>query len=181
MRSFLALLSLWVSGVVALCPMAELSRRGLATPDLEEAYLQGRAPALSDDPLSGVLAPLGLGSMVLRQRRSADHERTIEDHVRSRLEERDENVDIDAAVLTPKAHKRFVEKRGLVGGILPPLTGVLSALDVPTPQQSGLKAIPGGDHAHRYIPPGPTDIRGDCPSKCPFRKISSSRTFSNKQ
>lgn len=161
--------------VTAFCPMAELSRRGLAPEDMKEKYLQGRGlgtpgqkrqanspPVL--DPLSGILSPLGLGSLTPRSPRSAEHERAIEEHVRSRLEERDEDVDIDAAILTPKAHRRHVEERGLVGGILGPLTGVLSALDIPTPQESGLKAIPGDDPDHQYQPPGPTDIRGDCPT-----------------
>lgn len=51
-----------------------------------------------------------------------------------------------------------------MGGFLAPLTGPLAALDLPTPQASGLKAIPGNDPAHQYIAPGPTDVRGDCPT-----------------
>lgn len=134
--------------------MAELHKRGLAPENMKEAYLQGRGlgapgqkrqdnPAPVLDPVSGVLSPLGLGGLVPRSPRSEVHNREIEEHIRSRLEERDEDVNIDAPILTPKAHKRHVEERGLVGGILAPLTGVLSALDVPTPQDSGLKAIPG--------------------------------------
>lgn len=96
------------------------------------------------DPLSEVLSPLGLGAITPRAPRSEAHALFIEKHVRSRLEERDEDVDINAAILTPKAHKRHVEERGLVGGLLRPLTGVLAALDIPTPQESGLKEIPGG-------------------------------------
>lgn len=116
------------------------------------------------DPLSAVLSPLGLGGLTPRTPRSEQHRRKIEDHIRSRLEERDEDVNIDAAILTPKAHQRHVEERGLVGGILGALTGPLAALDVPTPQASGLKAIPGDDPAHQYIAPTSTDIRGDCPT-----------------
>lgn len=165
----------FLSTAGALCPMAELHRRGLAPPELEEKYLQGKgldAPVKKRqandppilDPLSGVLSPLGLGSLTPRSPRSAEHHRAIEEHVRSRLEERDEDVDIDAAILTPKAHRRHVEERGLLGGLLAPLTGILQALDIPTPQESGLKAIPGDDPEHQYIPPGPTDVRGDCPT-----------------
>jgi hypothetical protein len=155
--------------------MSELHRRGLAPADLEERYLQGKgldapvqkrqangAPLV--DPLSSVLSPLGLGSLTPRSPRSPEHRRTIEEHVRSRLEERDEDVNIDAPILTPKAHRRHVEERGLLGGLLAPLTGVLAALDLPTPQESGYKAIPGNDSEHQYIPPGPTDVRGTCPT-----------------
>jgi hypothetical protein len=165
----------FVSTAGALCPMSELHRRGLAPPDLEERYLQGKGldaplqkrqantPPLVD-PLSGILSPLGLGGLTPRSPRSPEHHRAIEEHVRSRLEEHDEDVNITAAILTPKAHRRHVEERGLLGGLLAPLTGILQALDVPTPQESGLKAIPGDDPEHQYIPPGPTDVRGLCPT-----------------
>ena len=189
MRFSRQLLLAYASTAAALCPMAELSRRGLAPKDMEAAYLQGRglgtpgvkrqsdSPPVADpvsgvlsperlgtltprlkrqsddppllDPLSEVLSPLGLGSLTPRSPRSEQHKRDIEHHVRSRLEERDEDVNVDAPILTPKAHKRHVEERGLVGGLLAPLTGVLSALDIPTPQGSGLKAIPGNDPAHQ--------------------------------
>lgn len=163
------------STAVAFCPMAELSRRGLAPADMQKAYAQGRGlgtPAQKRqsndppilDPVSGVLSPLGLGSLTPRSPRSDEHIRAIEDHFRSRFEERDEDVNINAPILTPKAHKRHVLERGLVGGILAPLTGPLAGLDVPTPQDSGLKAIPGTDPAHQYIAPGPTDVRGTCPT-----------------
>jgi len=95
------------------------------------------------DPLSGVLSSIGLGGLVPRSPRSEAHSHTIETHIRARAEERDEDVDINAKILTPKAHKRHVQERGLLGGILAPLTGVLAAIDLPTPQESGLKAIPG--------------------------------------
>jgi hypothetical protein len=121
---------------------------------------QENAPPILD-PVSGLLSELGLGALTPR---SKDHSRAIEDHIQSRLEQRDEDVDIDAVILTPKAHKRHVEERGLVGGLLGPLTGIMSALDVPTPQESGLKAIPGDDPEHQYIPPGHTDVRGLCPT-----------------
>ena len=180
------------------CPMSELVARGLAPEHLKERYLQGKG--LGDplearqsngppifDPLSGVLSPLGLGSLTPRSAspRSAEHNHLIEEHVRSRLEERDEDVNIDAPILTPKAHKKHYEKRGLVGGLLAPLTGPLAALDIPTPQDSGLKAMyvsplsmrsnrtdirsqsPGKDPNHQYQAPGPTDVRGDCVSLAP--------------
>ena len=170
-----ALLLTYVSTAAAFCPMAELTRRGLAPPDMKESYLQGRGlgqpgqkrqdnPPPILDPLSGVLSPIGLGSLLPRTPRSEEHNRVIEEHIRSRLEERDEDVNIDAPILTPKAHKRHFEERGLVGGLLAPLTGILGALDVPTPQESGLKAIPGDDPLHQYIAPGPTDVRGTCPT-----------------
>lgn len=203
----LPLVLTYASAVAAVCPMGELTRRGLAPPDMKEAYLQGRGlgtpgkkrqandPPIADpisgilsppglggitprgppekrqandppivDPLSEILSPLGLGSLTPRSPRSDAHNLAIEEHIRSRLEERDEDVDIDAPILTPKAHKRHFEKRGLLGGILAPLTGILSALDIPTPQESGLKEIPGDDPEHQYQPPGPTDVRGDCPT-----------------
>ncbi|KAF2479377.1 hypothetical protein BDY17DRAFT_327353 [Neohortaea acidophila] len=178
--------------------MAELSKRGLAPPDLEEKYKRGEGigapgqkrqandpPVL--DPVSGLLSPIGLGSLTPKRQandpplldplseilsplglgslvpRSAQHDLARE-HLRARLEERDEDVDIDAPILTPKAHKRHVEERGLLGGLLAPLTGILAGLDVPTPQASGEQAIPGNDPAHQYQPPGPTDIRGVCPT-----------------
>ncbi|KAF2769155.1 hypothetical protein EJ03DRAFT_374684 [Teratosphaeria nubilosa] len=117
----------------------------------------------STNPNSGVLSPLGLGSLTPRSPRSVEHNAAIEEHIRSRLEERDEDVNIDTKILTPKAHKRHVEERGLVGGLLAPLTGPLAALDVPTPQDSGSKAMPGDDPDYQYQAPGPTDVRGDCP------------------
>ncbi|EME39721.1 hypothetical protein DOTSEDRAFT_75386 [Dothistroma septosporum NZE10] len=159
----------------ALCPMSEMSKRGLVPENMQETYRRGEGlgapiqkrednPPPILDPLSGVLSPLGLGGLTPRSPRSGAHDQAIEEHIRSRLEERDEDVNIDAPILTPKAHKRHVEKRGLVGGLLSPLTGVLSALDIPTPQESGLKAIPGNDPDHQYIAPGPTDVRGLCPT-----------------
>lgn len=200
-----SLLLAYAATASALCPMSELTKRGLAPEDLKETYLQGKGlenpgekrqandPPIVDpvsgvlsplglggltprsekrqandppivDPLSGVLSPLGLGGLTPRSPRSAEHERAIDDHVRARLHERDEDVNIDARVLTPKAHKRHVEQRGLVGGLLAPLTGPLAALDIPTPQDSGLKAIPGNDPKHQYQAPGPSDVRGNCPT-----------------
>ena len=52
--------------------------------------------------------------------------------------------------------------RDLVGGILQPLTGPLAGLDVPVPQSQGLAKIT--DEAHPYQAPGPTDVRGLCPT-----------------
>lgn len=118
-----------------------LSSAELGSLTSREKRQDNPAPIL--DPLSGVLSSIGLGSLVPRSPRSEEHSLAIEDHIRSRLDERDEDVDIDAKILSPKAHKRHVEERGLLGGILAPLTGVLAALDLPTPQRSGLKAIPG--------------------------------------
>lgn len=53
---------------------------------------------------------------------------------------------------------------GLLGGVLQPLTGVLANLGLPTPQATGLKEIPGDDASHKYQKPGPTDVRGMCPT-----------------
>jgi Peroxidase, family 2 len=44
------------------------------------------------------------------------------------------------------------------------LTGVLAAIDLPTPQATGLLEIPGDDPDHQFIAPGPTDVRGLCPT-----------------
>ena len=52
----------------------------------------------------------------------------------------------------------------LVNGILQPLSGRLADLDIPTPQPQGLKEIPGDDPAHQFQAPGPTDVRGICPT-----------------
>lgn len=39
------------------------------------------------------------------------------------------------------------------------------AIDIPTPQPQGLTLIPAeGDDAHKFIAPGPTDVRGLCPT-----------------
>lgn len=129
-----------ITSTVAAWPAAELSKYGLKAEDLHKR--QGN-PAPILDPISGILSPLGLGGLTPRSPRSDAHNEAIEQHIRTRLEERDEDVDIDASILTPKAHKKHFEKRGLVGGILAPLTGILGAIDIPTPQESGLKAIPG--------------------------------------
>ncbi|PWN39593.1 Cloroperoxidase, partial [Ceraceosorus guamensis] len=47
-------------------------------------------------------------------------------------------------------------------GLLEPLTGVLSALGLPAAQKQGAVLVP--DAAHPYKAPGPTDIRGLCPT-----------------
>lgn len=52
--------------------------------------------------------------------------------------------------------------RDFVGGVLQPLTGPLAALEIPVPQSQGLAKVP--DDAHPYIAPGPTDVRGLCPT-----------------
>ncbi|UZJ53727.1 hypothetical protein CBS101457_003047 [Exobasidium rhododendri] len=54
------------------------------------------------------------------------------------------------------------EVRDLIGGLLSPLTGVLAAIDLPTPQNQIVELIP--DDAHPYIAPTSTDIRGLCPT-----------------
>lgn len=53
---------------------------------------------------------------------------------------------------------------GLLNGVLQPFSGILAGLDVPVPQQFGLKMIPGDDPAHQYVRPGKTDVRGMCPT-----------------
>ncbi|KAI1328377.1 hypothetical protein F5Y16DRAFT_398547 [Xylariaceae sp. FL0255] len=53
---------------------------------------------------------------------------------------------------------------GLLNGVLQPLTGALAAVDIPTPQPQGLKAIPGDDPDHQFEAPGATDVRGICPT-----------------
>ncbi|KAF1982538.1 hypothetical protein K402DRAFT_362648 [Aulographum hederae CBS 113979] len=53
---------------------------------------------------------------------------------------------------------------GLVNGILAPFSGVLQNLNVPTPQPTGLKLIPGNAAANQFKYPGPTDVRGLCPT-----------------
>ena len=128
-------------------PVVASGERGSLTS--REKRQDNPAPIL--DHLSGVLSSIGLGSLVPRSPRSEEHSLAIEAHIRSRLDERDEDVDIDAKILSPKAHKRHVEERGLLGGVLAPLSGVLAALDLPTPQGSGLKAIPGNvSHFQQY-------------------------------
>lgn len=117
-------------------------------------------PALLD-PVSALLSPLGAGALVPRDGQLTAAQRA---HIKARRDEPSHLVDIDAAVLTPKAAKRHFQKRGLIGGLLSPLTGPLQALDLPTPQDSGLKAIPGDDPNHQYKAPGPTDVRGNCPT-----------------
>ena len=52
----------------------------------------------------------------------------------------------------------------LVGGVLQPFTGILADLDVPTPQPQGLAPINGDLPGHAFVPPGPTDVRGLCPT-----------------
>lgn len=52
----------------------------------------------------------------------------------------------------------------IVNGILQPLTGALQAIDIPTPQAIYLKRIPGDDPNHQFQAPGPTDVRGVCPT-----------------
>lgn len=185
----LTLLVVLAQAALAACPMAELTRRGLAPPDLAERYARGEGlpehhligkrqlgasgdtsagdshdgPALLD-PLSSVLSPLGLGGLVPRSDAKREHLEEQAAHVRARRNQPDHEVDIDSAILTPKAHKRYVKERGLIGGLLAPLSGILEHLDVPTPQESGLKEIPGDDPNHQYEAPGPSDVRGNCPT-----------------
>lgn len=52
----------------------------------------------------------------------------------------------------------------LVNGVLQRLTGALALVDIPTPQPQGLKKIPGDDPLHQFKTPGPTDVRGICPT-----------------
>ncbi|EMD00520.1 hypothetical protein BAUCODRAFT_172510 [Baudoinia panamericana UAMH 10762] len=51
---------------------------------------------------------------------------------------------------------------GLLNGALQPFTGQLEKLGVPTPQPVGLAEVPDSDHP--FQAPGPTDIRGMCPT-----------------
>lgn len=51
-----------------------------------------------------------------------------------------------------------------MNGVLQSLTGPLQDLDIPTPQIIDLKAIPGDDPDHQFQAPGPTDVRGNCPT-----------------
>ena len=51
-----------------------------------------------------------------------------------------------------------------VNGVLQPLSGALAAVDIPTPQPQGLTLIPGDDPLHQFQAPGPTDVRGICPT-----------------
>ncbi|KAL9052462.1 MAG: hypothetical protein Q9162_005374 [Coniocarpon cinnabarinum] len=51
-----------------------------------------------------------------------------------------------------------------VNGVLQPLSGVLENVDIPTPQSQGLVEIPGDDPDHQFQAPGPTDVRGICPT-----------------
>ncbi|KAJ5973632.1 hypothetical protein N7481_010842 [Penicillium waksmanii] len=53
---------------------------------------------------------------------------------------------------------------GLLNCVLQSLTGPLQDLDIPTPQIIDLKAIPGDDPDHQFQAPGPTDVRGNCPT-----------------
>lgn len=187
--AFIPLLAL-VQLTLAACPMAELSKRGLVPEDMARRYHNGQglggetlaearkredppyngggnedAPPLLD-PISGVLSPVGLGGLLPRDREAAERSmrRRQAEHFKTRMEERDEDVDENSSVLTPKAAKRHFAKRGLIGGLLAPLTGPLQALDLPTPQESGLKKIPGDDPKHQYQAPGPNDVRGNCPT-----------------
>ena len=52
----------------------------------------------------------------------------------------------------------------VVGGILQPLTGILSAVDLPTPQEQGLRQVPESFADRGFIAPGPGDVRGLCPT-----------------
>jgi len=50
----------------------------------------------------------------------------------------------------------------IINSLIQPLTGVLAGLKLPTPQSQGLAKVP--DEAHPYQAPGPTDVRGLCPT-----------------
>lgn len=101
-------------------------------------------------------------------------------HLKARLSDLSNDPDASERLLAEHAHSRS-EKRdadpqlglpkldlplggGLLGGILQPLTGVLQNIQVPLPQPSGLKEIPGNDPDHQFQKPGPTDVRGMCPT-----------------
>ncbi len=169
----------------AACPMAELIRRGEAPEELKQKYLRGEgigelhgaaakrdnsrepdAPPLLD-PVSGIISPIGLGAALPRavvDKITPEQRDMQRRHVKERLDERYEDADIDSPILTPKAAKKHLAQRGLIGGLLQPLSGLLQAVDIPTPQPSGLKAIPGDDPNHQYQAPGATDVRGNCPT-----------------
>lgn len=52
----------------------------------------------------------------------------------------------------------------IVNGLLQPLTGKLANIELPTPQPQGLAVIPGDDPDHQFQAPGPSDVRGICPT-----------------
>lgn len=56
------------------------------------------------------------------------------------------------------------------------MSGALQAIDIPTPQPFGLKKIPGDDPAHQFQKPGPTDVRGMCPTLNALGKSENTRT-----
>ncbi|PWN45855.1 hypothetical protein IE81DRAFT_363690 [Ceraceosorus guamensis] len=193
----------FVSAAMAACPMAELTRRGNVPADIAARYHAGlglgdlsadkrgdapveraQAPPGSHndqppllDPLSGILSPLGLGGLTPRSDALPEHLEMQRRHILERLNERDEDVDIDARVLTPKAQKRHFEERGLIGGLLQPLQGLLAHLDIPAPYETGLKAIPGNDPDHQYKAPDSTEKRGLCPTLNTYIDRSGITTF----
>ena len=70
----LPLILTYLSTAAAICPMGELTRRGLAPADMQENYLQGRGLGTPNqkrqandppvaDPIGEILSPLGLGSL----------------------------------------------------------------------------------------------------------------------
>lgn len=84
----------------ALCPMDELTRRGLAPADMQEKYARGEGLGTPNqkreaNPAEDGLTPLGTRDLRPRGALLAEPNQATEDHIRSRLEERDADVDID--------------------------------------------------------------------------------------
>ena len=63
-----------------------------------------------------------------------------------------------------KVIRTSAKAQPIVNGLLQPLTGELANIELPTPQPQGLAVIPGDDPDHQFQAPGPTDVRGICPT-----------------
>jgi len=136
MKSFL-LVALAGMAVASPCPYGQLAERGmLAAEDAAKFFAarEKRSEELDDVAVAEIA------------KRDAEHEAQEQFYKRQLL----------GGVLKLGG--------GLLGGVLQPFTGVLAALDVPTPQQFSLKEIPGDDVSHKYVKPGATDVRGMCPT-----------------
>ncbi|KAF2148597.1 hypothetical protein K461DRAFT_330031 [Myriangium duriaei CBS 260.36] len=134
----LALVSLSASVLAGPCPFEHMKRAGLLSPEDEAKF-----DAVKRDPK--------MADILFKQHRREIVAKSENIHELRGPRKRDGLLDLPLG-------------GGLLNGVLQPLTGILSALDIPSVQPQGLALIPGDDPNHQFQAPGPTDVRGICPT-----------------
>nr|ANZ54410.1 heme-thiolate peroxidase HTP6 [Leptoxyphium fumago] len=130
----LPLIALAGSITASPCPYGDMAERGMLSEAEAENFYQARASGETNMPA------------VTKAKRDAEYARQAHFYKRQ--------LDLGELILGG----------GLLNGVLQPFSGILKDLDVPVPQEFSLKLIPGDDPDHQFQYPGPTDVRGMCPT-----------------